>query len=122
MRDILNALELSDINPGAWSADGGWSSEGSGPLIESINPATGEVLGKVRSASEADYERIVASSRKVFEQWRMVPAPKRGEAVRLIADELRRHKSMLGSLVTLETGKIKAEGDGEVQEMIDIAD
>ena len=82
MRDILNALELSDINPGAWSADGGWSSEGSGPLIESINPATGEVLGKVRSASEADYERIVASSRKVFEQWRMVPAPKRGEAVR----------------------------------------
>jgi aldehyde dehydrogenase (NAD+) len=122
MRDILNALELSDINPGAWSADHGWSGEGPGPLIESINPATGEVLAKVRSATEADYERIVASSRKVFEQWRIVPAPKRGEAIRLIAEELRRHKSALGSLVTLETGKIKAEGDGEVQEMIDIAD
>ncbi|HEX7012344.1 MAG TPA: aldehyde dehydrogenase family protein [Steroidobacteraceae bacterium] len=122
MRDILNALELSDLNPGAWSADHGWSGEGSGPLIESINPATGEVLAKVRSATEADYERVVASSRKVFEQWRMVPAPKRGEAIRLIAEELRRHKSALGSLVTLETGKIKAEGDGEVQEMIDIAD
>jgi aldehyde dehydrogenase (NAD+) len=122
MRDILNALELSDLNPGAWSADHGWSGEGSGPLIESVNPATGEVLAKVRSATEADYERIVASSRKVFEQWRIVPAPKRGEAIRLIAEELRRHKSALGSLVTLETGKIKAEGDGEVQEMIDIAD
>ncbi|HEX7115400.1 MAG TPA: aldehyde dehydrogenase family protein [Steroidobacter sp.] len=122
MRDILNALELSDLNPGAWSADHGWSAEGSGPLIESINPATGEVLAKVRSATEADYQRIVASSRKVFEQWRMVPAPKRGEAIRLIGEELRRHKSALGSLVTLETGKIKAEGDGEVQEMIDIAD
>ncbi|HJU39069.1 MAG TPA: aldehyde dehydrogenase family protein, partial [Tahibacter sp.] len=81
-----------------------------------------ELLGKVRSATAADYERVIVSSRKAFEQWRMVPAPKRGEAVRLIGEELRAHKSALGSLVTLETGKIKPEGDGEVQEMIDIAD
>src|SRR5690606_5705573 len=69
-----------------------------------------------------DYERVVASARKTFEEWRIVPAPKRGEAIRLIAEELRSHKDALGSLVSLEMGKIKAEGDGEVQEMIDIAD
>jgi aldehyde dehydrogenase (NAD+) len=122
MRDILTSLGLSELNSGAWSQDGGWSKDTTGPIIESINPATGELLGRVRSATAADYERVIASSRKAFEQWRMVPAPKRGEAVRLIGEELRAHKSALGSLVTLETGKIKPEGDGEVQEMIDIAD
>jgi aldehyde dehydrogenase (NAD+) len=126
MRDTLsslvNSLGLSELNSGAWSQDGGWSKDTTGPVIESINPATGELLGRVRSATAADYERVIVSSRKAFEQWRMVPAPKRGEAVRLIGEELRAHKSALGSLVTLETGKIKPEGDGEVQEMIDIAD
>jgi aldehyde dehydrogenase (NAD+) len=76
----------------------------------------------VQSATAADYERIITSARKTFEQWRMVPAPKRGEVIRLVSDELRRNKDALGSLVTLETGKIKPEGDGEVQEMIDIGD
>jgi aldehyde dehydrogenase (NAD+) len=122
MRDIFASLGLTDTNAGAWSQDGGWSKDTTGPLIESINPATGELLGRVRSATAADYERVIVSARKAFEQWRMVPAPKRGEAVRLIGEELRAHKSALGSLVTLETGKIKPEGDGEVQEMIDIAD
>jgi aldehyde dehydrogenase (NAD+) len=122
MRDIFASLGLSELNCGAWSQDGGWSKDTTGPIIESINPATGELLGRVRSATAADYERVIVSSRKAFEQWRMVPAPKRGEAVRLIGEELRAHKSALGSLVTLETGKIKPEGDGEVQEMIDIAD
>jgi aldehyde dehydrogenase (NAD+) len=122
MRDILASLGLSELNSGAWSQDGGWSKDTTGPVIDSINPATGELLGRVRSATAADYERVIVSSRKAFEHWRMVPAPKRGEAVRLIGEELRAHKSALGSLVTLETGKIKPEGDGEVQEMIDIAD
>lgn len=122
MRDIFSALGLSELNAGAWSQDGGWSSDTSGPIIESVNPATGELLGRVRSATAADYERVIVSARRAFEQWRMVPAPKRGEAIRQVADELRAHKSALGSLVTLETGKIKPEGDGEVQEMIDIAD
>ena len=122
MRDIFASLGLSELNCGAWSQDGGWSKDTTGTIIESINPATGELLGRVRSATAADYERVIVSSRKAFEQWRMVPAPKRGEAVRLIGEELRAHKSALGSLVTLETGKIKPEGDGEVQEMIDIAD
>jgi len=122
MQNVLKALELTELNAGAWSADGGWSKDSSGPVIESVNPATGDVLARVQTASAADYERIIRSSREVFEQWRMVPAPKRGELIRLIADELRAHKDALGSLVTLETGKIKPEGDGEVQEMIDIAD
>lgn len=122
MRDILTKLGLEEINAGAWCADGGWSSEPSAPVIESINPATGEVLARVRTATVADYERIITSARKTFETWRRIPAPKRGEAIRLIADELRAYQDPLGSLVTLEMGKIKAEGDGEVQEMIDIGD
>src|SRR5690606_8489737 len=122
MHKVFAALELNERNPGAWSAHDGWSQDTSGPIIESRNPATGELLGTVRAASAADYERVIVSARKVFDEWRTVPAPKRGEAIRLIADELRSHKDALGTLVSLETGKIKAEGDGEVQEMIDIAD
>jgi aldehyde dehydrogenase (NAD+) len=122
MREVIAALELDELNSGVWSADGGWSKDQNGPVIESRNPATGEVLGSVRTATAVDYERIIASSRAVFSQWRAVPAPKRGAAIRLIGAELRKHKEALGSLVTLETGKIKAEGNGEVQEMIDIAD
>ncbi|WP_129782067.1 L-piperidine-6-carboxylate dehydrogenase [Peristeroidobacter soli] len=122
MRDIFAALELNETNAGAWSGDGGWSNDTSGPLIDSVNPTSGELLGRVRGATVADYERILVSSRRVFDQWKIVPAPKRGEAIRLVSEELRKHKSALGSLVTLEVGKIKAEGDGEVQEMIDIGD
>jgi aldehyde dehydrogenase (NAD+) len=122
MRDIFSTLELSETHSGAWSADGGWSTDTSGQVFESVNPTTGELLGRVRGATAADYERILVSSRRVFDQWKMVPAPKRGEAIRLVADELRAHKNEIGSLVTLEVGKIKPEGDGEVQEMIDIGD
>ncbi len=122
MREVITALELSELNAGVWSADGGWSRDSGGPIIESRDPATGDVLARVQTATAADYERIVVSSRAVFAQWRALPAPRRGEAIRLIGAELRKHKDALGSLVTLETGKIKPEGDGEVQEMIDIAD
>ena len=122
MREVMTALGLDELNAGAWSANGGWSQDTSGPIIESRNPATGEILGRVHGATAADYERIIASSRAVFAEWRLVPAPKRGEAIRLIGEELRRNKDALGTLVTLETGKIKPEGNGEVQEMIDIAD
>ena len=116
------ALTLGELYSGSWSANGGWSNDTGGPVIESINPATGELLGRVRTATAADYERIIVAAREAFVKWRAVPAPKRGEIVRLIGNELRAHKDALGTLVTLETGKIKAEGDGEVQEMIDIAD
>ncbi len=95
-------------------------SAGSG--VTSLNPADGSELARVRLATAEDYERAIAHSAEVFERWRMFPAPKRGQIVREIGDELRRSKDDLGTLVTLETGKILAEGKGEVQEMIDIAD
>jgi aldehyde dehydrogenase (NAD+) len=122
MHEALASLGLQPINSGTWCASGGWLSDPAAPLLESRNPATGEVLARVRTSTAQDYERVIASARQTFEYWRTVPAPKRGEAVRVIAKELRAHKDALGTLVTLETGKIKAEGDGEVQEMIDIAD
>jgi aldehyde dehydrogenase (NAD+) len=90
--------------------------------IASLNPATGTELARVRLASADEYDRTIARSIEVFERWRMFPSPKRGEIMREIGDELRRSKDDLGTLVTLETGKILAEGKGEVQEMIDIAD
>jgi aldehyde dehydrogenase (NAD+) len=90
--------------------------------LESNNPATNEVLGRVRLATEHDYESVVSQASEVFQRWRMLPAPERGLIVREIGEELRRHKDDLGALVTLEMGKILAEGRGEVQEMIDIAD
>jgi aldehyde dehydrogenase (NAD+) len=118
----LQSLGLKDINAGTWSGSRGWSTEAHGPLIDSINPATGERLAQVRGATPADYEHVMAAAVAAAAAWRAVPAPKRGEAVRLVGEELRAHKDALGSLVSLENGKIKAEGDGEVQEMIDIAD
>ena len=120
--DPLQALGLSDINPGTWSGGHGWSEQTSGAVIESINPATAKRLAQVRGATLADYEHVMAAAVAAAAAWRQVPAPKRGEAVRLMGDELRKYKDALGSLVSMENGKIKAEGDGEVQEMIDIAD
>jgi aldehyde dehydrogenase (NAD+) len=122
MDDVFERLELERVNPGTWSGDRGWSVGSSGPLIDSLNPTTGKTLAQVRASTSDEVERVLASAHETFLDWRTVPAPKRGEAIRLIADELRLNKSALGTLVTLETGKIKAEGDGEVQEMIDIAD
>jgi aldehyde dehydrogenase (NAD+) len=90
--------------------------------IVSINPATGQELARVRLTNAGDYERVVSQSIEVFQRWRMLPAPKRGQIVREIGDELRLFKDDLGMLVTLEMGKLLAEGKGEVQEMIDIAD
>jgi aldehyde dehydrogenase (NAD+) len=118
----LEALELARLNPGAWSGSHGWSRLESGPLIESINPSTGRALAQVRGATAEDYEHVLSSAVEAARRWRDVPAPKRGEAIRMLADELRAHKDPLGSLIASENGKIKAEGDGEVQEMIDIAD
>src|SRR5690242_12802235 len=90
--------------------------------VISYNPATGAELGRVPLASAEDYDAIVARAQRTFERWRMLPAPQRGEIVRQIGDELRKAKQELGKLVTLEAGKIVAEGQGEVQEMIDMAD
>src|SRR5260370_13942676 len=88
----------------------------------SYNPATGVEVGRVPLASTAEYDSVLAKASETLERWRMLPAPQRGEIVRQIGDELRHAKQELGKLVTLEAGKIVAEGQGEVQEMIDIAD
>ncbi len=122
MQEILETLGLSEINSGTWSADSGWSKSSKHGAIRSLNPATGELIAEVNAAGIEDYEHVVTESRRVFKEWRMVPAPRRGEAVRLVTEALREFKDPLGSLVSLEMGKIKAEGDGEVQEMIDIGD
>jgi aldehyde dehydrogenase (NAD+) len=118
---LLQSLGLEKTNAGTCCGDG-WLDDDGARVIESINPTTGEVIARVRATTPAQYEQVMASAVAAARAWRSVPAPKRGEAVRLMGEELRKHKSALGSLVSLEMGKIKAEGDGEVQEMIDIAD
>ena len=122
MKEILNSLGIKENNFGAGVGAGAWSSTTDAGMLNSVNPANGEVIANVYQCSESDYDNVIAESQKAFEEWRMVPAPIRGQLVREMGEELRRKKNMLGSLVALEMGKIKAEGDGEVQEMIDIAD
>jgi aldehyde dehydrogenase (NAD+) len=119
---LLKRLGLGAVNPGAWSGSHGWSDATDATLMNVRNPADATLLAQVRPASVADYEHVLSSSVEAAAVWRDVPAPKRGEAVRLLGEQLRRHKSDLGTLVSLENGKILAEGLGEVQEMIDIAD
>jgi len=121
-KSILAAFGLEAENPGTYSAKSGWLEDKKGRFLESYNPATGELLGKVRVTTEAEYETVISEAKELFLEWRKIPAPQRGEAVRLMGEALRARKDELGSLVALEMGKIKQEGDGEVQEMIDIAD
>jgi aldehyde dehydrogenase (NAD+) len=116
---ILAALGLADRNPGAFAGE--WLDTGD-TEVTSINPATGDPIATVTQATRDDYERVVTSSVKTFMEWRMVPAPNRGEYIRRFGNALREHKEPLGALVALEMGKIRAEGEGEVQEMIDVAD
>jgi aldehyde dehydrogenase (NAD+) len=118
--EILEPLGIAAVNSGA--SYGPWIEHPAGPELESINPSDGKVIARVRQAGAGDYERVMRAARAAFGGWRMLPAPRRGEIVRQIADALRQHKRQLGALVSLEMGKILAEGEGEVQEMIDIAD
>ncbi len=121
-KQILKELGLSEINYGACAGPNDWYKTTDAGKLDSINPANGDVLASVHQCSEADYNSIVEKSYATFKEWRKVPAPVRGELVRQMGNALRDKKDLLGSLVTLEMGKIKQEGDGEVQEMIDIAD
>jgi aldehyde dehydrogenase (NAD+) len=118
----LRDLGIQAVNSGGSTGNGWWSGRNDGTLLPSINPTTGEQIAGVYPCSAEDYQRIVKESLEAFQAWRMVPAPKRGEVIRLIGQALREKKDQLGTLVSLEVGKIKAEGDGEVQEMIDMAD
>jgi aldehyde dehydrogenase (NAD+) len=115
---ILRALGIESTNPGGFSGE--WM--GSGPEIDVHSPIDGGLLASVRQVTEAEYDAIVDDARRAFVSWRKVPAPKRGDIVRQLGNRLREQKNALGTLVTLEMGKITAEGEGEVQEMIDICD
>jgi aldehyde dehydrogenase (NAD+) len=119
--DLLQKLGVQPLNPGAFSGHSWQSTIGSSRLT-SYSPVNGEKLAEVATASHADYETIMEKASNAFLAWRKVPAPQRGEIIRQIGDALRENKDALGSLVSLEMGKSKQEGDGEVQEMIDIAD
>ncbi|RMH93024.1 aldehyde dehydrogenase family protein [Lysobacter pythonis] len=119
---VLDQLGLSAIESGTYLGNGEWSKTTSAGVLEPINPTTGEVLGQVHATAKADYDILMERAAAAFKIWRKTPAPKRGEAIRLCADALRTHKDALGSLVALEMGKSKPEGDGEVQEMIDIGE
>jgi aldehyde dehydrogenase (NAD+) len=119
---VLTALGLGASESGTYLGHGEWSKTSDAGVLEPINPTTGEVLGRVMASSQADYDVIVERAQAAFKLWRATPAPRRGEAIRLCADALRTHKDALGSLVALEMGKSKPEGDGEVQEMIDIGE
>ena len=120
--EFLQQLGIKDDNPGTYFGNGRWSPTTDAGVIESLNPSNDELIARVYSASSNDYQQLLATAQEVFAEWRKLPAPKRGEAVRLVTQALREHKDALGSLVSLEMGKIKPEGDGEVQEMIDIGD
>ncbi len=115
------SLGLDDVNAASCIA-GEWVCDESAGLLESLNPANGQRLAAVIPSTPAEYERIAVSALDTFESWRNFPAPGRGEVIRQIADNLRRHKDPLAALIALETGKIKPEAQGEVKEMIDIAD
>jgi aldehyde dehydrogenase (NAD+) len=120
--DFLARLGIrtgTEENSGAYAGE--WLNT-AGDILESRNPATGEVIARIRQASAADYENCVEAAQDAFLRWREVPAPRRGEIVRRVGEALRAEKDALGRLITLEMGKILQEGLGEVQEVIDIAD
>tara|TARA_B110000263_G_scaffold212926_1_gene196634 strand:- start:3616 stop:5142 length:1527 start_codon:yes stop_codon:yes gene_type:complete len=122
MNDLLKSLNIKDTNYGSCSGPGGWIESSRLKILDSHNPSNGEKIASVFEASVEDYETIKNKSLDAYHEWRKVPAPIRGQLVREMGNALRDYKDQLGSLVALEMGKIKQEGDGEVQEMIDIAD
>lgn len=119
---LLPQLGIDAINFGASHGKNSWATTNNQGQIDSINPSNGQTISSVYNCSQQDYEYIVTKAQRAFATWRMVPAPKRGEIIRQIGMQLREVKAELGSLVALEMGKSKQEGDGEVQEMIDMAD
>jgi aldehyde dehydrogenase (NAD+) len=122
VKALLEKLGLEQTNAGACSGPGRWYKDPDGGEAISYNPTTGEPIASIIQASEATYERVVEEANDAFRTWRTVPAPKRGQVVRDLGDALRELKEPLGDLVSLEMGKIRVEGHGEVQEMIDICD
>ena len=118
MQSILKNLGIDSTNLGTFN--GRWM--GSDAKLDAVSPIDGKIIATVGQATVEEYEQTVTAAQKAFESWRLLPAPKRGDVVRRLGNALREHKADLGALVTIEMGKIRAEGEGEVQEMIDICD
>jgi aldehyde dehydrogenase (NAD+) len=122
MKAILEKLHIQPVNPGACTGADGWIKDPQGRELTSYNPTSGEPIAKVIQATSDSYHKLASTAQESFLKWREIPAPKRGLVVRDLGQALRENKEALGDLVTLEMGKIKVEGHGEVQEMIDISD
>ncbi len=122
MRSLLERLQVKEVNAGACTGPDGWLSDPQGSRLVSYNPATGAPIASIVQATGATYEAVIERAQAAFASWQRVPAPKRGLMVRDLGDALRELQEPLGELVTLEMGKIRAEGIGEMQEMIDICD
>jgi aldehyde dehydrogenase (NAD+) len=120
IQEILSQLGIEEINNGA-STGGKWFKT-RGERIDSISPVDGKLIASVNAATETDYEAVILKAQEAYKEWRMIPAPKRGEIVRQLAERIRFYKEPLGKLVSYEMGKSLQEGLGEVQEMIDICD
>ena len=120
IKEVLSQLGIHQTNSGACTGTE-WLETG-GDMLTSWSPADGSPIADIRQATREDYRKTIIKARQAFTEWRSVPAPKRGEVVRQIGLELRKFKQPLGQLVSWEMGKISAEGQGEVQEMIDICD
>ena len=121
VKQILDALGIKSVNSGATiGGSKGWLKTKGKELI-SYSPINGKPIASVVMAEKKDYDAVMEKAQAVFKLFRMMPAPRRGEMVREIGDALRENKKTLGALIALEVGKIRAEGEGEVQEMIDIA-
>ncbi|MFM6976316.1 MAG: aldehyde dehydrogenase family protein [Sphingobacteriaceae bacterium] len=121
IQPILKNLGIESQNP-AWSTGQKWGTTNSEGLKESFSPVDGQLIASFNQAAEAEYQQVIQTAQQAFLQWRKVPAPQRGEVVRQLGEELRKHKQDLGKLVSYEMGKSLQEGLGEVQEMIDICD
>lgn len=119
IKQALEQLGIKDLNLGTST---GQESFANGRIIESYSPVDGTLIGKVQASTKEDYQAAMKKAEEAFKTWRMIPAPKRGEIVRQMGEELRKNKEALGQLVSYEMGKSLQEGLGEVQEMIDICD
>ncbi len=117
--EALKTLGIKEINNGTSTGSSNFSN---GEIIESYSPVDGALIGKVKSTTSADYEKVMSAATEAFAAWKMKPAPLRGEIVRQFGEKLREKKEALGKLVSYEMGKSYQEGLGEVQEMIDICD
>jgi aldehyde dehydrogenase (NAD+) len=119
IQEALETLGIREINQGTST---GTQHFASGEVLESYSPVDGKLIGKVTQSTKEDYEKTMAAAQAAFLEFRLMPAPKRGEIVRQFGEKLRQKKEALGKLVSYEMGKSLQEGYGEVQEMIDICD